>query len=224
MPQPIQPEMTDRPTRPQRPHSWVKASGSPGTRHKKAAQYLKRFDHSEAAKFDAAELTFLKVVCNLRHYHCLDKEQCVTLIADLYAPKIDCLWSPEATRLAWDLVEDSAPSLGLSDGTARARWTSAEIEDAVIDLIAETLPGGRVLRDDLMGMFQSWYPDMQVTKRQFTVAVAVVTGIATTPVHGKRYFIGFHHPDLSPAITPVSTKRGRKPKSDTALVANSPAA
>jgi hypothetical protein len=182
---------------------WVVATGRPETLSRKAAGYLRVFDYKEAAGFDSDVAILAKVVCNLRNYYRQSAEQTVELVQSVFNPKSWQVWSPEGIKLAWDLVEGFTPSLGLSDEKAVAKQRAALIEDAVIDLIAWTKSGGRVSGDDLLAVFAAWNPDLPVTPREFGVAVKAVTGQSTVPIHGVRYWVGFHLPITDELQEPV---------------------
>ena len=177
-----------------RPVPWVIATGRPETLSRKAAEYLRVFDYKEAAGFDSDVAILGKVVCNLRNYYRQSAEQTVELVTGVFNPKAWTAWSPEGIKLAWDLVEGFTPSLGLSDEKAVAKQRAALIEDEVVDLIAWTRSGGRVSGEDLLAVFTAWNPDLLVTPREFGAAVKAVTGQSTVPIHGVRFWVGFHLP------------------------------
>ena len=129
---------------------WVVATGTQGTRSRKAAQYLRVFDYKEAARYELDTPILAKVVCNLRNYYQQDTHQTVELITALFNPKSWQVWSKEAITLAWELVEGFTPSLGLADAKAIAKQRAAMIEYEVVDLIAWTRQGDRVDREDLI--------------------------------------------------------------------------
>jgi len=173
---------------------WVKATGTPATLSRKAAQYLRVFDYKKAAQYDLDTEILANVVCNLRNYYDQDADQTVRLVLDLFNPKSSELWSPEGIRLAWDLVEPFTPTLALADEKTIAKRKVATIENEVIDLIAWTKPGGRVSAGDLLETFREWNPWLQVTPNAFTRAVQAVTGMTKLRSNGKDYWVGFHLP------------------------------
>lgn len=173
---------------------WVKASGTPETHSRKAAQYLRVFDLEQAALFDVDTMILAKVVCNLRNYYQQDADQTVELMTKLFNPRSWVVWSPEGIRLTWDRVECFTPSLGLSDEITVARRRAAELEDDVLDLIAYTRSGGRVSTEDLRDLFAERNPDLQFTPVAFGIAVNAVTGMTSRASHGTRYWVGFHLP------------------------------
>jgi len=173
---------------------WVKATGTPDTLSKKAAQYLRVFDYEAAARYDRGIMILAKVVCNLRHYHQQSSDQTVQLIVTLFNPKAWEVWSPEGIKLTWDLVASFTPSLGLSDEKAKAKHRATLIENEVIDLLAWTRPEGRVSSEELRTLFMEWNPDLPVTPREFAIAVKAATGQSTVAIHGTRYWVGFHLP------------------------------
>lgn len=182
---------------------WVKATGTPETLSRKAAQYLRVFDHERAAWYDLDTMILAKVVCNLRHYYQQSADQTVQLIVTLFNPKAWDVWSAEAVRLTWDLVEGFTPSLGLTDERAKAKHRAALIENEVVDLIAWTRQGERVSSEELRNTFMEWYPDLPVTPREFATAVRAVTGQSTVAIHGTRYWVGFHLPTSEELAGPV---------------------
>lgn len=184
---------------------WVRSTGPPTTLFRRAAFYLATFDYPEAAVWDLDSVILANVICNLRNYYQQDADQTVKLIRWHFNPKSWEVWSPEAIRLAWELVEPYTPSLGLVDEGAQSRRRMAELEDQVVDLIAYTLPGGRVSTSDLFALFKEWYPDFEVDARVFGKSVKSVTGIGSKSVNSGRYYEGFHlpstdvHQDLEPS-------------------------
>jgi len=179
-----------------RPLPWVKATGRPETLSRKAAGYLRVFDHQSAVRFDKDVVILAKVICNLRNYYQQDAEQTAELILGVFNSRAGTHWSPEGVKLTWDLVEGFTPLLGLSDEAAVAQRRSADLEDAVVDLIAYTKSGGRVSGEDLRDLFAEWNPDLQFTPVAFGIAVKAVTGLRTKTLHGTRYWVGFHLPPM----------------------------
>lgn len=173
---------------------WVKSSGPPETLFRRAAYYLSAFDYKAAAVWDLDTPILLHVVCNLRNYYQQDADQTVRLISWHFNSKSWEVWSPEAVRLAWELVEPYTPSLGLTDEDARSRQRVAEIEDEVTDLIAYTRSGGEVSVEKLFALYQEWFPDREIDRRLFGKAVNAVTGIKSKPKNGRRSYVGFHLP------------------------------
>lgn len=106
------------------------------------------------------------------------------------------VWSPEAVSLAWELVEGLTPTLGVSDEQTVAMRRATFIENEVVDLIAWTAPGGRVTCADLLALFNQWNPALAITKRELGVAVKAITGLDSKPLHGVRYWVGFHLPTV----------------------------
>ena len=174
---------------------WVPSSASADIRHGQAIYYLVHsFDHEAAFERDLPTMLFAKVVCNLRHYYVQDQESTVDLIQTYFNPKCwDEPWSPEAVRLMWEYVEPFTPSLGLADETAIADQHRAFLENEVVDLIAWTVPGGRVLDHDLLRVFREWNPELEidVSLNLFTRAVNAVTGLTKHRSNGKAHWIGF---------------------------------
>lgn len=166
--------------------------------HGQAIFYLlKAFDHEAAFERDLPTMILAKVVCNLRNYYLQDQENTVNLILDYFNPKCwDEPWSPEAVRLMWECVEPFTPSLGLVDQTAITDQRRAFLENEVVDLIAWTEPGGRVLDHDLFKVFCAWNPDLEVpvTLNLFTRAVNAVTGTVKMPSNSHQFWVGFHIP------------------------------
>ena len=175
------------------PLPWVKASGPKDVLSVKAAYYLHIFDHKKAAKYYLDTPILAEVVCNLRNYYQQDVEQTVELIMQLFNPKSwEVVWSPEAVRLCWEYVGRFTPSLGFDDVDAVAKRRTAELEDAVVDLIAYTIPGGRVSGEVLRKTFSEWYPDLEFTSVAFGLAVSAVTGMKSRTSGPTRYWYGFH--------------------------------
>jgi hypothetical protein len=174
---------------------WVPSSSAPATRRDQATFYLlKELDYENARRFDHPVLTLAKAVCNLRHYHRQDRENTVRLIQEHFNPRAGDTWSPEAIRLTWDLVERFTPSLGLRDEDARVKQRKLVLEGEVVELIAWTLPGGRVAADELLEVFRQWNPDLEVTGNAFTRAVQAVTGLRKLRSNGTDWWVGFHLP------------------------------
>lgn len=184
---------------------WSTASGTSEQREEQAAMYLRLFDHEEARKFDQLELTLSKVVCNLRNYHGMSKEQTVMLMRALFNPKLEAPWSDEAISLAWDLVADYTPWLGLVDVDGIARQKADEIEDAVVDLLAYTRSGHRVTTDEFFATFKAWNPDLAIDKKnRVSSAVREVAGIESMPYRGEgRCYPGFHLPSPQELLDPA---------------------
>jgi hypothetical protein len=103
-----------------RPLPWVKATGRPETLSRKAAEYLRVFDHQSAVRFDKDVAILAKVISNLRNYYQQDAMQTTELVLGVFNPRAGTLWSPEGIKLTWDLVEGFTPLLGLTDETAVA--------------------------------------------------------------------------------------------------------
>ena len=173
---------------------WVPATASHATRLDKASFYLHNFDYKDVAGFALDTAILANVVCNLRNYHQLSQEETVRLVREVFNPISWEVWSPEAISLAWELVEGFTPTLGVTDEQTPPMRRAALIENEVVDLIAWTVPGGRVRCADLLATFKEWNPDIAATKRELGVAVKAVTGIESKPLHGVRYFVGFHLP------------------------------
>ncbi|MBP1627544.1 MAG: hypothetical protein H6Q00_2019 [Holophagaceae bacterium] len=199
---------TDRPLEPHQPPSirlgaasrkpWVTSSASEEIRHGQAVRYLVLdFDHEKAFGRDPPAMLLAKVVCNLRNYYCQDQESTVGLITKYFNPKCwDDPWSPEAVRLMWECMEPFTPYLGIVDEKAVAKQLNQFLENEVVDLIAWTAPGGRVLDKDLERVFREWNPELEVefTGNIFSRAVKAVTGLNKTYSDGKGYWKGFHLP------------------------------
>lgn len=174
---------------------WSTASGTSDQREEMAAMYLRLFDHKEARKFDEPGLTLAKVVCNLRNYHGMSKEQTVMLIKAMFNPKLETPWSNEAICLAWELVSDYTPWLGITDVDGIARQKAVEIEDAVVDLLAHTRLGDRATTDAFFASFRAWNPDLKTAKTAVSHAVHEVAAIKTVPYRDEgRCYPGFHLP------------------------------
>ena len=173
---------------------WVQSTGPPITLFRRAAFYLSSFDYKEAATWDLDTVILARVICNLRNYYQQDADQTVKLITKYFHRHSWEVWSPEAIRLTWELVEPYTPSLGLADEDAQSMRRMAELEDEVADLIAHTRSGGRVSTSDLFALFKAWYPDFEVDARVFGKAVKAVTGIDSKSSNSKRYHEGFHLP------------------------------
>lgn len=173
---------------------WVKATGIPATRSRKAAQYLRDFDYKQAAIYDLDTVILAKVVCNLRNYYRQSVDETVGLVLNLFNPKSWEIWSEEAVRLTWTFVEGFTPSLGLADEKAIAKRRADLIENEAVDLIAWTIPGGRASINDLRATFNRWNPGINAEPTEFGRAVAAVTGLSTKVSHGTRYWVGFHLP------------------------------
>ena len=191
----VEPESADgHQRRSSRPVPWVIATGRPETLSRKAAEYLRVFDYKEAAQFDPDVAILAKVVCNLRIYYRQSAEQTVELVTGVFNPKAWTAWSPEGIKLAWELVEGFTPSLGINDEMAVSMRRAIDLEDAVLDLIAYTKPGGRVSGGALRHLFKEWNPDLLFTDVAFGLAVNAVTGMTSKVSHGTRYWVGFHLP------------------------------
>lgn|GEM_PF-6474893 len=173
---------------------WVAASGPHAIKVDKAKYYLRHFDYETAADFALDTEILAHVVCNLRNYHQLSQEETTRLVVEVFNPNSWEVWSPEAVSLAWDLVKGLTPTLGVSDEQTVAKRRAALIENEVVDLIAWTVPDGRVSCADLLATFNAWNPDIAATKRELGVAVKAVTGLDSTASHGIRYVVGFHLP------------------------------
>jgi hypothetical protein len=176
----------------------VPSSASADIRHGQAIFYLVHsFDHEAAFERDLPTMLFAKVVCNLRNYYVQDQESTVNLIQTYFNPKCwDEPWSQEAVRLMWEYVEPFTPWLGFVDETGVADQHRAFLENEVVDLLAWTAPGGRVLDYDLLRVFREWNPELEiaVSLNLFTRAVNAVTGLGKTPSNSKQYWVGFHLP------------------------------
>jgi hypothetical protein len=173
---------------------WKAARGNASSRERQAAYYLKGFDHENAWLFDEDEFSLLKVVCNLRRYFGMGKEQTIKLMTSLFNPKARTCWSPEGIALAWDLVEEYAPGLGLNDPVAITEKSRLELEDDITDLLAYTREGGRVPTTDFYNELKKWNPDLKVTKTAVTQAVKRITGKETKPFRKGRCYPEFHLP------------------------------
>lgn len=173
---------------------WVIASGPHAVRLVKAEFYLAHFNYKEVAEDFLDTDIFANVVCNLRNYHKLNMAETVGLIVKVFNRISSVVWSPEAVKLAWELVHGFTPTLGVSDERTVAMRRAALIENEVVDLIACTSSGGRMLCEDLLATFNQWNRYLGVTKRELGVAVKAITGISSTPIHGFRYWVGFQLP------------------------------
>jgi hypothetical protein len=182
---------------------WVTATGTPEQKEEQAAFYLRIFDHAHARYFDQPEFSLLKVICNLRNYHGMSKDQTVILMRELFNPKLETPWSNEAICLAWDLVADYTPWLGLTDVNAIAMQKAIEIEDAVVDLLAYTRSGHRTTTDEFFATFRAWNPDLETTKTAVSRAVHEITGIKTTGYEEGRCYKGFHLPSAQELMDPA---------------------
>ncbi len=177
---------------------WVPSSASANVRHGQAIFYLlKVFDHRAAYLRDRPTLILAKVVCNLRNYYLQDQESTVDLIQTYFNPKSwDEPWSAEAVRLMWEGVAPFTPALGLLDEKAIAMQKAQFLENEVVDLIAWTEPGGRVLDKDLEQVFREWNPELEIEFKGnlFSRAVKAVTGLSKFYSNSKGYWVGFHLP------------------------------
>lgn len=177
---------------------WVPSSAPADIRLGQAAHYLVHvFDHDAAFERELPTMTLAKVVCNLRNYYLQDQESTVNLILTYFNPKcMDDPWSPEAVRLMWECVEPYAPYLGIVDEKAIAKQVKRLLENEVVDLIAWTEPGGRVLDKDLEQVFREWNPELGIefTGNLFTRAVKAVTGLSKFYSDSKAFWVGFHLP------------------------------
>lgn len=185
---------------------WVKATGSPSTLERKAAQYLRVFDHETPRSFERPEMTLAKVVCNLRNFYQQDAEITIKLVQMIYNRPAGYDWSPDGIRLAWELSEGYAPSLGLVDEKAIAKQWKAFLQKEVANLIVWMEPGGRTLGKDLLNVFRESNPELEVTSNAFSRAVKAVTGLSKFRSDSKDYWVGFHIP----------TTEEREPSGDTA--------
>lgn len=189
-----------------RKRPWATATGTSELRERQAAAYLRRFDHKLAQAHDQPEFTLLKVVCNLRKYFGLSEAQTTTLVTALFNPKTEYQWSPEAISLAWDLVADYTPYLGLVDDVAVARDRALQLEDEVTELLARTRSGGETHTDDFFAALMAQNPDLNTTKTAVSIAVREVSGIKPKTYRNGRRFKGFHLPgpgeaeEISPAM------------------------
>lgn len=102
------------------------------------------------------------------------------------------------------------PWLGLQDIAGVAKQKAAEIEEAVIDLLAYTRSGHRVTTDEFFACFEAWNPDLKTTKTAVSHAVHVVAGIATTGYEEGRCYKGFHLPTPLELMDPAHA-RGDEP-------------
>lgn len=196
-----------RPTTKKNPLPWVKASGPATVRLDKATYYLVHtFDYATYRPFDDSVMILSKVVCNLRHYFCQSQESTVKLVQEHFNPKSDDKWSPEGIRLVWELAEPFTPDLGLVDAVALAQQKKVFLENEVVDLIAWTKPGGRVLDKDLLKVFREWNPELEIefTENLFTRAVQAVTGLRKLRSNGKDYWVGFHLPAADEQLSEVA--------------------
>jgi hypothetical protein len=183
---------------------WSVASGTPGQKEDQARMYLSVFDHENARRFDPPELTLLKVVCNLRNYHGMTNERTVKLMQVNFNPKVEAPWSDEAISLAWELVADYTPWLGLVDVDGIARQKAAEIEDAVVDLLAYTRSGHRVTTDEFFATFKAWNLDLAIgDKKLVSSSVRKVAAIETKPYREGRCYPGFHLPSPQELMDPA---------------------
>ncbi len=184
---------------------WVKASGPPNVQLDKATYYLTHgIDYKALRVFDKPEVILAKVVCNLRNYFRQSQESTVRLIQKHFNSKSDIQWSEEGIRLVWEQVEPFTPWLGKEDMQAIARQKAAFIENEVVDLIAWTKPGGRVLDKDLLKAFREWNPEIEVTSNAFSRAVKAVTGLSKLRSNGKDYWVGFHIPTAEEQLYKVA--------------------
>lgn len=174
--------------------AWVAAAGTLEQRQTMAAFYLVGFDHKTAAIFEEPVATMAKVVCNLRYYYRLNAKQTADLMLAHFNAKSRYRWSEEGILLAWELVEGFTPSLGLSDKDAVAKHLLAELENDVIDFLAQVLPGGRVPVEDLYARFKASFPDVDTNEIAFGRVVTSLTGINSKSSKGRRYYSGFHLP------------------------------
>jgi hypothetical protein len=185
---------------------WVTASGTPALKEEQAAYYLRIHDYESAHLFDQPEFDLLKVVCNLRHYFGMSRDQTVILMSLLFNPRADVQWSPAGISLAWELVVDYTPALGLKDADAIAKQRKLDIEDAVTELLAYTRSGGRVEINTLLAVLNEWHPDLDASATELGRAVRAISGIKSGASKSKSYYSGFHLPKpdelLDPAHSP----------------------
>lgn len=174
---------------------WVPSSAD-GSLLDQASYYLHGFDHEQARLMDPPVVILAKVVCNLRNYYRQDQASTVRLIRDHFNPKAGYAWSPEGIRLTWEEVARFTPSLGLADEKAIAKQRLAFLENEVVDLIAWTVPGGRVWDKELEQVFREWNPELELEFKgnSFSRAVKAVTGLSKSYSNGKGYWVGFHLP------------------------------
>ncbi len=176
---------------------WAAASGNHALREKQAAHYLRIFNHENAMLFDAPVFTMLKVVCNLRNRFGMDQQQAAMLMKCLFNPKLKNPWTQEGIALAWNLVADYTPGLGLRDAKAIAKQRKFDIEEEVTELLAHTRPGSRVEIHALLAVLNEWFPDLHASATELGRAVRAITGIRSGTSKGKCYYSGFHLPKAS---------------------------
>ncbi len=176
------------------PVPWATARGDAGALEEQAAHYVRNFDHKNAQTFDEPEFALLKVACNLRHYFCMSQEQTVMLMVNLFNPNTDLPWSREGIALAWELVTDYTPWLGLNDPVAVAEQKRRDLDDAVTEVLAYTRAGERVTTEDFYRLFKKWNPDLNVKKASVTQSVKRITSIEATGYREGKCFPGFHLP------------------------------
>lgn len=171
------------------------ATGTPDQREEQSAYYLRIFRHDLAFIYEKPEFTLLKVVCNLRNYFGMDLNQTVMLMEELFNLMADMPWSREGISLAWELVADYSPSLGLKDVDAVAKQEVIDLEDEVTALLAYTRSGGRMTTDDFFHLLMEWNPDLKTTKTAVSSAVLDIVGIKkTSSYRDGRSYKGFHLP------------------------------
>lgn len=175
-------------------HPCEPARGDASSKEQQAGFYLLGFDHENAEFFDTDEFSLLKVVCNLRNYFGMDKEQTIMLMTSVFNPKARTRWSPEGIALAWDLVQDYTPRLGWADPIAVAERQRLELEDEVTELLAHTRTGDRMTTDEFHAELMKWNPDLDVKKKIVTQAVKRIIGIGTKSYREGRCYKGFHLP------------------------------
>lgn len=137
----------------------TQARGDVGTREREAAQYLREFDYENARTYEEPELSLLKVVCNLRNYHGMSQKQTIMLVTALFNPMSEGLWSREGIALAWELVSDFTPGLGLITETALAVYRKQDLHDEVTELLAYTRTGGRVTTEEFYKLLKPVFAD-----------------------------------------------------------------
>lgn len=181
---------------------WRKARGDADWLERQAAFYLECFDHEQARFFDRDAFILLKVVCNVRNYYGMTQEQTVNLVRSHFNPKSNVIWTQEAIALAWELVENYTPWLGLNDPRAIAERHQREVEEEVKELLAFTRAGGRVNTEDFYRMFKDWFPDLEAGKGTVSKAVHEITGKVSVPYREGRCYPGFHFPTAEELIDP----------------------
>lgn len=195
---------------------WVTATGSPKTRIKKAAHYLKRLAWVPTSARDG-DRAMLVVVCNLRRYHRLCAATTVTLIREHYNPR--CLTS-DGTSWAWseqDILKKYRqagkrgmyPTLGVSDPKAKARAKKLDLLKQVRAFWKKCMiPGNGVCTPaGVREAFIRYRGGEEVTANMLSRAIKTVTGNEPVRPFGKKVYRGFMIAETQLGLIRDSVKR-----------------